>query len=185
MSERLFFATLRSLAVVTTVAFVWITFFDLNDLIFSGLAHSSRAHWVFLPAALRIFAVLLFDRLGAMGLVIGAYLTLPHDPPGVVLSELMLAVSSGVSPLIAVALCHQISPIEATLAGLSGRQIVLLSIFNACANSVLVNACLAVAGRWHGDIEQLITIFVGDLLGSAILLFLIATLVSIAPRRRL
>lgn len=160
-------------AAVIGVALVWIACFKLNDFAFSQLAHSSRAHWIFLPAALRILAVLMFDRAGAVGLIIGAYLTLPHNSAEDLPYELMLSISSGVGPLIAVALGRRVFPIAADLSGLRGKHVVVLSIAGAATNSVLVNGVMASMGRWHGDSQQLATIFIGDMLGTAIMLTVI------------
>ena len=59
----------------------------------------------------------------------------------------------------------------------------LLSIAGAVANSVNLNAYLAVVGRLNGDLTQLLTIFVGDVFGTAIVLFLLATVLSLAAQR--
>ena len=159
-----------TIAAIIGVALVWLACFNLNDFAFSQLAHSSRAHWIFLPAALRILAVLMFDRAGAVGLMIGAYLTLPHSSIDDVPYELMLSISSGIGPLMAVVIGRRLFPISADLSGLRGTHIVVLSVVGAATNSVLVNGVMASMGRWHGDGQQLVTIFIGDMLGTAIML---------------
>lgn len=168
---------------VLGVALAWFAFFELNTLVFSQFEHSSRAHWIFLPAALRVLSVLMFDGAGVMGLMIGAYLTLPHDQAGDLPYELMLSASSGVGPLIAIWLCRQLFPIARDLSGLRGKHIIALSIVGAATNSLLVNGCMAVMGRWHNDVEQLVTIFVGDMLGTAFLLTMIAGSVMLAATK--
>lgn len=156
------------------VAVVWLAFFDLNDWLFSKLAYTDRAHWIFLPAALRVIAILLLRTKGALGLMAGAYLTLPHDSPEDFAYELALSVSSGLAPLFAVAICQQFFKISSDLAGLRGAHIVILSVASAIANSMLLNTLMFVTGRHHGDGALAATIIVGDMLGTAILLFAVA-----------
>jgi hypothetical protein len=177
------FTALKKASLVSGLALAWVVIFKLNMFVFSQLEHSSRAHWIFLPAALRVLWVLLFAEEGVLGLVLGAYLTLPHDASSSLAYEMSLAVSSGLGPLIAIWLCRQIFPIASDLVGLRGRHVIALSIAGAGANSVMVNGCMAIAGRWHGDVAQIATIFVGDLNGTAIVLLFLSTTLSFAARR--
>ncbi len=177
-------AVFRGIITVSGVALVWLAFFELNDWLFSQLAYTERAHWIFLPAALRVLAVLLFGSRGAIGLMIGAYLTLPHQNPDDLAFEIALSVSSGIAPLAAVAICQRFFPINSDLAGLRGTHIIALSVANALANSVLLNIVMAVAGRHHGDGYLAATIFIGDTLGTALLLLAIALGISIFTRSR-
>lgn len=166
------------LAIVVGVALAWNGLFSLNSLVFAQLAHSSRAHWIFLPAALRVLSVLMFGYVGAVGLMVGAYFTLPHAAVSDLPYEFLLSLSSGLAPLTATDLCGRVIDLSDDLSGLRGKHIILLSVASAFANSVFVNGCMIIANRWHHDIEQIATIFVGDMLGTAIVL----TVISIALR---
>lgn len=166
------------------VAAVWLAFFELNALVFAQFEHSSRAHWVFLPAALRVLSVLLFRGEGAAGLVVGAYLTLPHDPASSLAYELSLSISSAVAPLAAIWFCRQFFPIAPNLAGLRGKHIITLSVANAAVNSVVINMVMAVAGKPNGNFEQMAAIFVGDMLGAAILLALLSWVLRLVVVRK-
>lgn len=177
-------AIARWIITVCSVALVWLTFFELNDWLFSQLAYTERAHWIFLPAALRVLAVLLFGGKGAIGLMIGAYLTLPHTSPGDLAYEIALSISSGLAPLAAVAVCQRFFKINGDLGGLRGSQIIALSVANAFANSMLLNIVIAIAGRHHGDGMLAATIFIGDMLGAALLLLTIALAISVYTRSR-
>ena len=161
------------------VAVVWLGFFKLNALVFSQFEHSPRAHWIFLPAALRVLSVLVFEDAGVVGLVLGAYLTLSHGPLSDLPYELGLALTSGIAPLAAIWLCRRMFLIRRDLSGLQPLHIVLLSITGAVANSLILNGYLAAAGRLKGDWVQLVTILVGDMLGTAIMLFVITTALSL------
>jgi hypothetical protein len=177
-------ALLRWITAVIGVAIAWCVFFELNDWLFSQLAYIERAHWIFLPAALRVIAVLLLGSKGAVGLMVGAYFTLPYASPDDLTFEIALAVSSGLAPLAAVAICQRFFTISSDLAGLRGSHIVALSVASAFANSVLLNILMFVAGKHHDDGLLAATIFIGDMLGAALFLFTIALAVSAFTRSR-
>ncbi len=176
-------ACTHRILIVTGVAVVWLAFFKLNAFAFSYLEHSSRAHWIFLPAALRVISVLLFEEAGVVGLMLGAYFTLPHDDASSLPYELLLSASSAIAPLIAIWSCQRFFKIANNLAGLRGHHIAALSIVSAVANSIVLNASMAIVGKLHGDWNQVVTIFVGDMLGAATLLSVLAVLASLTAKR--
>jgi len=171
-----------SLAIIVGVAIVWLALFELNEWLFSHAAYSERAHWIFLPAAVRVLAVLLFGGRGAAGLMVGAYFTLPHQEDADLIYESLLAVSSGLAPLIAVAACQKVLSIKRDLAGLRGSHIAALSIASAVANAGLLNILMLVTGRHDWGTTLFATIIVGDTMGAAILLLVIALSVSALSR---
>ncbi len=123
-----FDAILRWNMTVFGVAVVWLMFYTLNDWLFAQLAYTAYAHWIFLPAALRVLVVLLLGGEGAIGLMVGAYLTLPHESPNDLAFEIALALSSGLAPLAAVAFCQRLFKISYDLRGLRGSHIIALSV---------------------------------------------------------
>ena len=177
-------ALIRWVVAVVGVAIVWLAFFKLNGWLFSQFEYTERAHWIFLPAALRVIAILLLGSKGALGLMVGAYFTLPHARPDDLTFELALSVSSGLAPLAAVAICQRLFEIDSDLAGLRGSHIIALSVASAFANSVLLNILMFATGRHHGDGVLAATIFIGDMLGATLLLLATALAISIFTRSR-
>ncbi len=170
---------LHYMATAISIALAWLVTFDLNMWIFTSLHHSERADWIFMPAALRVLAVLVFAEIGALGLAMGAYLTLGHSPHTSPVHEIALAATSGVAPLLGLQILRRILPLSRDLSGLDPKGIIILSVATAVANSLLVNACLALSGEFDGDMIQLITIFVGDVVGAAIVLVFISSALDI------
>jgi hypothetical protein len=172
----------RALA-VAGVAAAWVIFFNINSALFAQLANSPRAHWIFLPAALRVLSVLLFDGWGAAGLMVGAYFTLSQhglaDLPG----DLLVAASSALAPLIGIAACRRWLHIAWDLSGLRGLHIIAVSVATAAANTVILNLALAAVGQFHGNLVRIATVFVGDVLGTAIMLSVIAAALSLITRQ--
>ena len=179
-----FSRALQNSCIALSIALIWLGSFNLNMWLFSSLHHSERADWIFMPAALRILAVLIFAETGAIGLALGAYLTLSHAPTSPPAYEMGMAVTSGLAPLLGLQVCRWIAPLGKDLAGLKPKDIIILSIVMAVANSLLVNTCLALAGKFDGDIIQLITIFVGDVVGAAIVLVVISSAIDIFHKFR-
>lgn len=174
----------RQALIIAGVACLWLLLFRLNAFLFEGLAHSSRAHWIFLPAALRIIALLLFDEVGAAGLVLGAYLTLQHGDSDKLPDALLLPLTSAVAPWIAIAFWRRTFGIKRSLAGLRPRDIVALSLGCAVMNSALLNLYLTLSGDMPGDVEQIATVVIGDALGTAIVLTLLSVMLSLPMRSR-
>ncbi len=173
----------RKALVVLGVAVVWAVLFRLNAVLFAQFEHSSRAHWVFLPAAVRVLSVLLFQGAGAAGLMLGAFFTLPHHGLASLLVDLLISASSAIAPLVSVVICRRWIGLAADLSGLRGLHIVAVSVMSAAVNAVGLNTALAAVGQLKGDMPQIATVFVGDMLGSAIVLALISLALSAFTRR--
>lgn len=60
-----------ALTLVSAVLFV--SFFELNQWLFSSLEYSQGISWVFLPAGFRVILVLAFGLPGALGLMLGSW----------------------------------------------------------------------------------------------------------------
>lgn len=159
--------SLSSVLIITGTALFWLAFFHFNNFLFSKAALSSRAHWIFLPAALRVIFVLLFQGRGAVGLILGAYLTQPHASPADLPAEILLSISSGLAPLVGVVACQQLFKIDDQLAGMSGWHIIALCVASASANALILNSVEFVIGDRLPDLESIAAVFVGDVLGAA------------------
>lgn len=175
---------LRGLVAICGVALLWLVVFNVNMWLFSHAAFSERAHWIFLPAAFRIIAVLVLGVRGGVGLMLGAYLTLPHASPNDLNYEVLLSISSGVAPLIAVFFCKSVFPINHDLSGLNGLHVIALSVSCAVANSAVLNVLMWTMGKQQADVEAIMAVLIGDMLGAAIVLFTIAVGVSGMIRSR-
>jgi hypothetical protein len=173
---------LRVVFAICGVALLWLAVFNVNMWLFSHASFSERAHWIFLPAAFRIIAVLVLGMRGGVGLMLGAYLTLPHASPNDFNYEILLSISSGAAPLIAVLFCKQLFTINHDLNGLNGWHVVALSVSGAAANSAVLNALMWGMGKQQADIEAITAIFVGDVLGAAIVLAAIVLAMTVAVR---
>lgn len=170
---------LREALVVAVVALAWMASFEGNAWLFSELEHSGRAHWIFLPAALRLLAILMFGARGALGLVLGSLVTALGTSGGDTLHEIVLAVSSGLLPWAAISAGRALFNLPDNLSGIRAQHIIAMCTMSAGANALGLNAYLWLAGRLANDPKQILTVFVGDLLGAAIVLFVVSTALAI------
>lgn len=165
------------IAPVLAVAICWILVFQLNAALFSSLEQSTWVHWIFLPAAVRVIAILLFGARGAAGLVLGAFLTLaPQDT--LLPNAITLPFSSGFAPWLSVLVWKRLFRIRDDLYGLSPAHFIFLSIACAAANSILLNICLALDGQGVGGSIQMMGILIGDAFGTAIVLLILSVALS-------
>lgn len=164
--------------IIAGTALAWDVIFDLNSWLFSQSALSERVHWIFLPAAFRIIFVLLFQGRGAVGLIFGAYLTQSQQTLNELPNEVLLSISSGLAPLVAVVFCQRFFTINDDLAGLNGWHIIALSVASAAANTVILNVILYLMGRQAADLASIVAVFVGDVLGAAIVITAISLTLS-------
>jgi len=68
------------------------------------------------------------------------------------------------------------------LDGLNGWHVVALSVSGGVANSAMLNALMWVIGKQQADIQAVTAIFVGDVLGAALVLAAIALAMTVAAR---
>ncbi len=114
--------------------------------------------------------------------MVGAYFTLPDSLMSFQFTNILLAASSGVAPLLAVFLCRRFFKVNPDLSELRGAHILVLSIVCAAANSIVLSMYFATQEDVGFVIAQGMSIFVGDSLGSAIVLYVIAIVATIAVK---
>lgn len=163
-----------SLAIIIAIAAVWIGLFKLNNLVFSSTGVSQYISWIFLPAAIRMLSVVLLDWLGAAGLFLGAVITSEPTIDHNLTEAFMLAGLSALGPILALNLCAQWLKIPVNLAGLGLKQLFLLSLVGALCNVIPHNVYFYFAGRMENTFDGLVPMFIGDLSGTAIVLYLAA-----------
>lgn len=160
------------LAQLTLIAGAWVFLYILNDWLFDHVAVSQYASWVFLPAALRMLAVLLCGWTGVLGLFIGSLVTgyYTHDlgDPSMVI---VLAGFSALAPMVAYLLCARCFGLRADLQGLSAMQLIALSVTVALVGSVMHNLHFAAIGATPAFSETFVTMFAGDLIGTFVVLY--------------
>ena len=111
---------------VGLVAGLWVLLFEINGWMFGAWATSAFANWIFLPAALRLVAVLICGWRGVLGLLIGALITnwLMQAPW---VQAVALSVLSATGPWVAVRLATDHLKLPTDLHGLRFSHLLLFA----------------------------------------------------------
>jgi len=156
------------------VALLWVLLFRLNRWAFSSIDVTIFISWIFLPAAIRMLAVMVCDWAGALGLFAGAMFTSQADPATTLSDELVLAFLSASGPLVAFWFCTRLLSLPSNLTGLTARQLLLFATMGAVFNAVPHNIYFYLSDRMSSPIEGLVPMFLGDLLGTVVVLYAVS-----------
>ena len=156
------------------VALLWVLLFRLNQWAFSFFEVTVFITWIFLPAAIRMLAVMVCDWAGALGLFAGALFTNQTDSTGDLSDGLVLAFLSATGPLVAFWLCTRWLSLPATLTGLTARQLLVFAAVGALLNAVPHNIYFYISGRMTNPIEGLLPMVLGDFLGIIVVLYAVS-----------
>ena len=170
ISQRLISTSRRFIFEALGVAIAWTLLFKLNMWAFKSLEVNHFVSWIFLPAFIRILSVLLFGWAAVIGLIIGAIITsnpadIGHSTPYV------LAMISGVGPMIAVRFCEYVLKLPPTLIGIRPSHLFIFAITGAFVNVSLNGYYFALHQLPSHPITCLSPMFIGDMLGSIIMLY--------------
>lgn len=164
-------SVLGMLASGLLVVFLWTGLFYLNEWLFSAVSVSSVINWVFLPAAIRMLAVMALGWVGVVGLFIGALLTTDivmhsgwHD-------AILIASLSALGPLVAVRACKRWLGVSDDLSGLRPSQLATFSLAGAVCNVVPHNIYFFFSGHRSDIFSGMVPMLVGDLLGTLVILY--------------
>jgi hypothetical protein len=161
----------QSVAGAVLTAGGYIGFFQLNDWLFQSIQVSEHINWIFLPAAVRMISVLLFGWAGVLGLFLGSVgVILPmlaEDPARAV----SLAVLSSVLPMAAALSVRHFLDVPEDLAGMSGKQLLSVGLAGGLFNSVGHNIYFAAHAGNLEALHGIVPMFVGDSIGTLIMLY--------------
>ena len=158
--------------VVAMVSFF--VFFLINQSVFTIFSVSENISWIFLPAGLRLFFILVYRHRALVGLFLGSLLAsvyLNHEP----LSPftLLLALASTLNPLIALyAVEKWSSQFSLTLGNLELGAIISLAILQAFFCTTLHHLIFLSFSKTLQEnfLGELLTMFFGDLFGIIIMM---------------
>ncbi len=160
---------------ILVVVLTWILFYRMSLWLFAYFEYNPRVYWVFLPAGIRMIAVFIFGWAGVLGLFIGSIITNEVELSGYVI---YLAAISAMSPMVAKRACKWWFNIPVTLQGLTGKQLLAFAVSGALSNALLSNLYFYFADRTN-SLKGFFPMFVGDLLGTLIIFYLIAQILRL------
>lgn len=169
-------------AVVLTLS--WYGLASANDAIFQKLSPNPNATWIYLPAALRIIYPLVFRSAGVFGIIFGSFLVVQDRVNDGIIDTAILAIISGIAPLIGIGMFTTLFSNKPDLADFKPLHLFTLAWTCALTNAVCMNLYFAVSGRLMQPLDLAATIFIGDLVGTLIVLYVIAFVLTFSISRR-
>jgi hypothetical protein len=164
------------------VAIAWVVLFQLNIWLFSDIHLTGFISWIFLPAAIRMLAVMIGGWSGALGLFVGAILTnlslIELEPFNV----MVLAALSALGPVIAVNLCTRWLQLPGDFSGLQRSQLLVFAVAGAVFNVFPHNLFFYTTGLSYDAWSGVLPMFVGDLAGTLIVLYVASASIRMVTR---
>jgi len=158
----------------------WVALYQFNAWLFDAFSFSQRVSWIFLPAAIRMLAVLCAGWVGALGIFAASVITATFsDAAYDVPTMFLLGALSGLSPVLALLVGAKALNIKTNLEGLKAGQLIGLSVLVAASASVLHSVGFFWVGLSVGVAENLLPMFVGDLIGTLLMLYLARLLIKL------
>lgn len=166
------------------LALTWYGLASANDVIFQKLSLSPNATWIYLPAALRIIYPLVFRSAGVVGIIVGSVFVVQSRVNDGIIDTTFLAIVSGLAPLIGIGMFTTLSGTKPDLADFKPVHLFALAWICALMNAVCMNIYFALSGALMQPLHLAITIFIGDLAGTLIVLYSLAFALTFFISRR-
>ena len=161
--------------VITLVSFF--VFFLINQSMLESFSVSENISWIFLPAGLRLFFVLVYRHQALVGLFLGSLLAAVHLTQETLSPfTLLLALASTLNPLMALyAVEKWTSHFSLTLQNLTLEAIMSLAIIQAFFCTTLHHLIFLGFEKTlqQNFLGELLTMFFGDLFGIVIMMGLL------------
>jgi len=176
-------ATVRhQLAQMLATIALFLAMLALNDWLFPQLEFAPGINWVYLPAGMRLLCTLLFAEAGALGLLVVSWLVsfvffFPHDFQ----RAFMGGILASLAPWLVYRGARRWYGLEGSLRNLTPQRLLVLSIACSLASPLLHHLWFA----WRGQPDLLrgfAVMFIGDLNGTLIVLYLIKGLLALLPQ---
>ncbi len=159
---------------VLVSAFLFVSFFHLNDWLFESLEYVKGVNWVFLPAGFRVLLVLALGIPGALGIALGTFWLDTHAPVPPPPAEVMLltCLASGFGPWLVKFWMERRGLLGQDLAQLTSVRLLQFVVAYAAVNAVAHQSI-----HWFFEQDPLQPwinvwpMFTGDLLGAVIVLY--------------
>lgn len=167
---------------ILAVAVLYFVGFYANDALFSALEHHRGAHWIFLPAGLRLLSILLLGSSGAVGIFLGSLLVALNMGKSTPLGMIVESLISAGAPLLTYYLALRYG-LSVNLKNLNAKSLFLLATFFAAASALMHSIWYATQGVAESFAASLTAMFVGNLLGTIIILYAIRAFLIFAGNR--
>ncbi len=148
-------------------ALIYTLLFYANDWLTAFLEVAPGVNWIYLPAGLRLFLVLIFSLSGALGIAIASTLiTFGRDLGNDMISILGIGLISGFSPYLARLLVIRNLKINPDLSNLNAQIIAISVLVFAALSTGLHQVWFVLMDIPSGSPSNAIAMLIGDILGA-------------------
>jgi hypothetical protein len=155
-------------------ALLYVALFFFNDWITETVKYDLGVSWIYLPAGLRLFLILIFGLAGAIGIATASFAISYF---GVFQPDLVTCIGigliSGFAPLFAKWVVVSNTYISNDLSNLSMQKIILCIVIYALMSSGFHQYWFVLRDLESGSINHFLVMFAGDVAGSILLIALI------------
>lgn len=153
-----------------------------NRLLFSSSILTNGGNWIYLPSGLRLAFILIFLNTGALAIVLASCaIGLVHYSGMDSLTVLGAGFISGFSPWLARLICLDTFKIDTQLHQLNTRALVKMAVIFAAIHAVMQQMWLTWWEPSTQFVDATAVMFLGDLLGTFILLYIAKYALSLLP----
>ena len=161
--------------------------FYINSWLKSELIFGSGVNWIYLPAGLRLFLTLIFGLPGALGIAFASFLI---SYCGALSNDLIICIGtgliSGLAPYIASIIVMSNVKLESDLSNLNLPKLLICILVYALLSAGLHQCWYATVGLENsGSFNHFLVMFIGDVLGSLLLISFIKSSLDCLRRLRL
>jgi hypothetical protein len=155
-------------------AVLYSALFFLNDWLTETLKYDLGVSWIYLPAGLRLFLILIFGLAGAIGIAAASFAISYFGvfPPDL-FTCIGIGLISGFAPLFAKWVVVSNTYISNDLSNLSMQKILLCIVVYALMSSAFHQYWFVLRDLESGSLNHFLVMFAGDVAGSILLTALI------------
>ena len=166
-------------------ALLYSALFFFNDWLTETLKYDLGVSWIYLPAGLRLFLILIFGLSGAIGIVAASFAISYYGvfPPDLV-TCIGIGLISGFAPLLARWLVVANISINNDLSNLSIQKIIFCVVVYAFMSAGLHQWWFVLRDLESGSLDHFLVMFVGDITGSIVLIALIKYSIDLLKRSK-
>ncbi len=167
-------------------ALAYSALFYFNSWLTNELVFSLGVNWIYLPAGLRLFLTLIFGLPGAIGISIASFLIsyygeFPHD----LTVCIGIGLISGFAPYLARIFVFSNLRLDSDLSNLNLPKLVACILIYALLSAGLHQWWFSAAALENtGSVNHFLVMFIGDVLGSLLLISLIKCIIDLLKKTR-
>jgi hypothetical protein len=159
--------------------------FFFNDWLTETVKYDLGVSWIYLPAGLRLFLILIFGLSGAIGIATASFaISYFWAFPADLVTCIGIGLISGFAPLLAKWVVVSNIPINNDLSNLSLQKIIFCVVVYALMSAGLHQYWFVLRGLESGSLDHFLVMFVGDIAGSILLIALIKYSIDLVKRSK-